>query len=519
MGSFDDLDDQVEQVYASMNAHRAQAALRLGEETSSSEEEDDDAPLHVFNAPVFSKHWEGLGTNLAPSAKSKLRQHLKTTQEAAESAASTPRLPTDIDSVPSTARSTASAQPESAIASIKAAHAARSAQLSPRSQVVQSPRGSGAAAVPAAAAPEPAALASAEAASSSIQLSKETEVEAEAEAAEVDKKKSAPAQAAEAEKGRKEERKEGPSESRTRGATGKNDQFGKQEYWDGRFEEEEQYDWLLTFDQVAAQLLPLLKPYGKAARILMVGCGNSTFSADLYDAGYRNIVNLDYSGVVIARMHAQHSAARPGMTWQEGDMTKLATSFPLGTLFDVVIDKAALDALMVDEKSVWSPADSVVMGADATCLGVRDLLRGKSAEEEAVVAPAPVPAAAAASEKPPSMEALVAAALAAEAAQVAAAAHVKLPGLYVMISFMQPHFRTKYLSGKHADGLENSREELHSATGAAAAAKGYVPRYDWHLRHENIDLAGGSFNHFLYIMYRGREDPMHGPSRVQEWVC
>ena len=502
MGSFDDVDDQVEQVYASMNAHRAQAALRLsGEETSSSEEEDDDAPLHVFSAPVFSKHWEGLGTNLASSAKSKLRQHLKTTQEAAESAASTPRLPTDIDSVPSTARSTASTQPESAIASIKAAHTARSAQLSPRSEVVQSPRGGDAAAVPAAAAPEPAALASAEAASSSIQLSKETEVEAEA--AEVKE----PVQA---EKCRKEE-EEVPSESRARGATGKNDQFGKQEYWDGRFEEEEQYDWLLTFDQVAAQLLPLLKPYGQTARILMVGCGNSTFSADLYDAGYRNIVNLDYSGVVIARMHAQHSAARPGMTWLEGDMTNLAASFPPGTLFDVIIDKAALDALMVDEKSVWSPADSVVMGADATCLGVRDLLRGNSSEGEAVVAPAPVPAAA--TETPPSMEALVAAALAAEAAQVAAAAHVKLPGLYVMISFMQPHFRTKYLSGKHADGLENSREELHSATGAAAAAKGYVPRYDWHLRHENIDLAGGSFNHFLYVMYRGQEDPMHhGPS-------
>jgi len=491
MGSFGDLEDAVEEVYASLNAHRAQAVLNPSEESDDEDDADAAAPMHIFNAPCFSQHWEVLGQNLtAPKARGKLRDHLKETQEAAEieraAPASSPRLvaDTDADSAPSTARSTAA---ESTIETIKAAHAARSAQVSPRADNEAPSSSSSVSPSPRPTVPN---------LSSPVEVKPATHVAKEASKA-VEVKKSA--------QGEEEEEGE-PLQPRTRGATGKNDQFGKQEYWDGRFEQEEQYDWLLTFDQVASQLLPLLVPYGKTASILMVGCGNSTFSADLYDAGFENITNLDYSGVVISRMRSLHAAVRPRMTWLEGDMTQLGVSFPLQPKFDVVIDKAALDALMVDERSVWSPAEGVVAAADATCQGVKALLRGESIDAGGSVAlPAPV-LVPAASGKPPSMEALVAAALAAEAAQAAAAAAAKLPGLYVMISFMQPHFRTKYLSGKHADDLEGLRDDLHSATAAATAAKGYVPRYDWHLRHENIALADGSFNHFLYVMYRGHHD-------------
>ena len=31
----------------------------------------------------------------------------------------------------------------------------------------------------------------------------------------------------------------------------------------------------------------------------MLSCGNSEFSADIYDDGYRNITNIDFSEVVI----------------------------------------------------------------------------------------------------------------------------------------------------------------------------------------------------------------------------
>ena len=34
-------------------------------------------------------------------------------------------------------------------------------------------------------------------------------------------------------------------------------------------------------------------------KILIIGCGNADFSADLYDDGYENIVNVDISDIVI----------------------------------------------------------------------------------------------------------------------------------------------------------------------------------------------------------------------------
>ena len=34
-------------------------------------------------------------------------------------------------------------------------------------------------------------------------------------------------------------------------------------------------------------------------KILVLGCGNAEFTEDLYDAGYKNQVNVDISSVVI----------------------------------------------------------------------------------------------------------------------------------------------------------------------------------------------------------------------------
>ena len=40
----------------------------------------------------------------------------------------------------------------------------------------------------------------------------------------------------------------------------------------------------------------------KDIRILVLGCGNAEFSEDIYDDGYKNIVNVDISSVVIRQM-------------------------------------------------------------------------------------------------------------------------------------------------------------------------------------------------------------------------
>ena len=79
------------------------------------------------------------------------------------------------------------------------------------------------------------------------------------------------------------------------------------------------------------------------------GCGNSSMSGDMYSAGYRFITNIDYSSVCISTMGARYSHC-PGMTWQQMDVRQL--SFPEAS-FDVILEKATLDAIMVEEKSPW----------------------------------------------------------------------------------------------------------------------------------------------------------------------
>jgi 2-polyprenyl-3-methyl-5-hydroxy-6-metoxy-1,4-benzoquinol methylase len=92
----------------------------------------------------------------------------------------------------------------------------------------------------------------------------------------------------------------------------KNTDLAKQTYWDTRFKEEESYEWLLSFKQIASYLTPILKLTDK---VLLVGCGNSDFSADLYDAGFVNLVNIDFSGVVIENMRRKN-AERVKMEWR-----------------------------------------------------------------------------------------------------------------------------------------------------------------------------------------------------------
>lgn len=91
-----------------------------------------------------------------------------------------------------------------------------------------------------------------------------------------------------------------------------NKEYGKQEYWDDRFAQESSYEWLATFKDVAPQFTPFLKSSDK---ILVVGCGNSNFSADLYDAGFTNVVNIDFSSIVIENMR-ETNQDRPNMEWK-----------------------------------------------------------------------------------------------------------------------------------------------------------------------------------------------------------
>lgn len=238
-----------------------------------------------------------------------------------------------------------------------------------------------------------------------------------------------------------------------------NSDFKEKGYWDSRFQEEEEYDWLLKFEQFKGSLLryfPKLdetqgatKPEPETialtgcgkTRVLVVGCGNSSFSADLYDCGYWNIVNIDYSQVVIDKMRAKY-ADRNGMTWICMDMTRL--EFEEGTVFDVIVDKAAMDALMVDEGDVWNPRPTVCSAANSMCQEMRRVLSKN--------------------------------------------------GCFLQISFMQPHFRTKYLMGLRKPGQDQSSLDHFSSL------SGRCDSYDWSLSVETIDVESGCLSTFLYVL-------------------
>mmetsp|Transcript_29994 Transcript_29994/g.115160 ORF Transcript_29994/g.115160 Transcript_29994/m.115160 type:complete len:119 (-) Transcript_29994:1117-1473(-) len=93
-------------------------------------------------------------------------------------------------------------------------------------------------------------------------------------------------------------------------------------------------------------------------RILVVGCGNSKLSFQLYEAGFRSITSIDYSDVVISRMREQYKET-PQLIWTVADVRELSEISDAGS-FDVVIDKATMDALVVDQGSPWSPSQAAI---------------------------------------------------------------------------------------------------------------------------------------------------------------
>lgn len=221
----------------------------------------------------------------------------------------------------------------------------------------------------------------------------------------------------------------------------KNAVFKEQDYWEERFADEEKYDWLLSFEQLQIHLTPLLDVN---ERILIVGCGNSGLSAGLYDLGFKNITNIDFSETVVEKMKMAHSEQRPLMQWITMDMTDMNFE-PMS--FDVVIDKASMDALMVDEGDVWNPQESTIDITDRMCMGISKILKPNT-------------------------------------------------GKFIQLSFAQPHFRTKYLMGlnlKNDKGIREIQSPYESSCG-------FCERYGWTLSFTTIDTEAGCLNSFLYVM-------------------
>lgn len=119
--------------------------------------------------------------------------------------------------------------------------------------------------------------------------------------------------------------------------------YGNTAFWDGRYMTlgATTMEWYHPWINLATSLRHYID---KNDKILVVGCGNSEMSADMYAEGYRNITNLDVSRVVIDQMQTKYPADQyPGMTWVAMDAR--LTDFP-PSYFDIVLDKACLDSIL-----------------------------------------------------------------------------------------------------------------------------------------------------------------------------
>lgn len=141
--------------------------------------------------------------------------------------------------------------------------------------------------------------------------------------------------------------------------------YGRMEYWDERYRHSEcwSYDWLqnyaslrrlLTVEALISttklnDMLPF--PSHEKCRVLILGCGNSTFGHDMLEDGWQGrITNVDFSSVVIDKMKKKYKENSEKLDFVCADITK---GLPFeDKSFDLIICKGTFDAILTSSGSV-----------------------------------------------------------------------------------------------------------------------------------------------------------------------
>lgn len=134
-----------------------------------------------------------------------------------------------------------------------------------------------------------------------------------------------------------------------------NKNYSKPEWWDGEYakcSKNDQYEWYTgSYDDDFIKLLCKLIP-NYESKIVHFGCGISRIQETLYDKGYHNITNNDISENCIKLM--KESDTR-GMKW---DVVDVLNTLPYADeSFDVAIDKGTLDAIILEKADKWEIDD------------------------------------------------------------------------------------------------------------------------------------------------------------------
>jgi ubiquinone/menaquinone biosynthesis C-methylase UbiE len=217
-------------------------------------------------------------------------------------------------------------------------------------------------------------------------------------------------------------------------------EYKKQSYWDSRFLKEEEFDWLGKYSDIKDYVAEYMKD--KSMRIMVLGCGNSTLSDDLHKDGFTNVLSMDYSPVVIEKMKRKY----PHLQWivmDVCDMSAIETDS-----FDMVIDKGVMDALVTDEGDPWRPKPEVVEYTRKMCREVYRIMRPNG-------------------------------------------------GIFVQISFAQPHFRRLYLIPE-----TDSNEQRVTSTTVPKELPSSENCIGWKFRWSHLPSIG--FGYFIYIMEKNK---------------
>ena len=124
--------------------------------------------------------------------------------------------------------------------------------------------------------------------------------------------------------------------------------YGKIEYWEERYtRRSEPFDWYQVYEGVKDIITQYMT---KNDKILNVGCGNSRLSEEMYEDGYENITNIDYSSKVIGQMEEKCKTKFPKLVFKVMDVLEMK-DFSTGE-FNTILDKGTLDSVLCGDNSV-----------------------------------------------------------------------------------------------------------------------------------------------------------------------
>ncbi|KAG6777807.1 hypothetical protein POTOM_017643 [Populus tomentosa] len=161
-------------------------------------------------------------------------------------------------------------------------------------------------------------------------------------------------------------------------------------YWNERFSKEEHYEWFKDYSYfrhlIQAHIPPtssvvtlslscllLLEIMNGSLKVLELGCGNSQLCEEMYRDGITEVTCIDLSAVAVEKMQKRLEAkGYKEIKVLEADMLDLPFN---DKCFDVVIEKGTMDVLFVNSGDPWNPRPETVAQVKAMLEGVHRVLK------------------------------------------------------------------------------------------------------------------------------------------------